>query len=166
MTLHCNIVHIINIVFSAALLYLGCVNVPLWFNMLRYSIFPNVSDIKISAAHFANGGGVVYMASRQEIQFFRPAVVTFTQIFFSSPEHHLTLLHPFLPLMLDPTSQHDDYLRRNHQHALQVARLRSQMVWNVCVVSICVRWCVSYKIWQLDNLGIKYRCKNTPVWVP
>jgi len=59
--------------------------------------------------------GVVYMASKQEIQFFSSAVVKFTQIFFSSsPEHHLTLLLPFLPLMVDSTSR-IYYLRRNLQ---------------------------------------------------
>ncbi len=61
-------------------------------------------DIKISATHFSKGVGVVYMASRQEIKLFRPAV-----------EHHLTLLLPFLPLMLDSISQRVYYLRRNLQ---------------------------------------------------
>ncbi len=58
-----------------------CPSVPRlheWFNMLRYVVFPTVSDIKISATHFAKGVDVVYMASRQEIKFFRPAVVKST----------------------------------------------------------------------------------------
>jgi len=48
--------------------------------MLRYVVFPTVSDIKISATHFAKGVGAAYNASRQEIKFFHPAVVKFTQI--------------------------------------------------------------------------------------
>ncbi len=72
--------------------------------MLRYGIFPTVSDIKISATHFEKRCGRCLHGSRQELQFFRPAVVKFTQMFISSPEHHPTLL-PFLPLMLDPASQ-------------------------------------------------------------
>ncbi len=47
--------------------------------MLRYVIFPTMSDIKINVTHFAKGVGVVYMASRQEIKFFHPAVVKFTK---------------------------------------------------------------------------------------
>ncbi len=42
--------------------------------MLRYVVF--------NATHFAKGVGTVYMASRQEIKFFRLAVVKFTHIFF------------------------------------------------------------------------------------
>ncbi len=48
----------------------------------------------------------------------------------------MTLLLLFLPLMLDPTSQRIYYLHRNQQRTLQVARLRSQMVCNLCIVSI------------------------------
>ncbi len=114
--------------------------------MLRYGIFSTVSDTKISATQFTKYVGVVYMAPRQEIIFFRPAVVKFTQILvFSTLEHHLNLL-PFLPLMLDPTSQCVYYLRRNQQRALQVARLRLQMVWNLCIVSIV--WGDGFHIWS------------------
>ncbi len=73
-----------------------------------------MSDIKIIATHFAKDVGVVYMASRQEIIFFRPAVVKFTIIYFFSSEHHLTLLLPFLPLMVDSSSG-VYVLRRNLQ---------------------------------------------------
>ncbi len=103
--------------------------------MLRYGIFPTVSDIKISATHFEKRCGRCLHGSRQELQFFRPAVVKFTQMFISSPEHHPTLL-PFLPLMLDPASQRIYYQHRSHPRASQVARLRSQMVWHLCIVSI------------------------------
>ncbi len=96
---------------------------------------PTVSDIKISATHFEKRCGRCLHGSRQELQFFRPAVVKFTQMFISSPEHHPTLL-PFLPLMLDPASQRIYYQRRSHPRASQVARLRSQMVWHLCIVSI------------------------------
>ncbi len=70
------------------------------------------------------------MASTQEIKFFCP------QIFFFYAEHHLTILLPFLALMLDPTSQSVYYLHRNQKRTLQVSRLRSQMVWNLGIESI------------------------------
>ncbi len=50
--------------------------------MLRYVVFPTVSDIKINGTHFPKGVGVVYMASRQEIIFFHLAVIKFIQIYF------------------------------------------------------------------------------------
>ncbi len=63
-----------------------------------------MSDIKISATHFAKGVEVVYLASRQKNEFFRLAVVKiYTNTCSSSPEHHLTLLLPFLPLTVDST---------------------------------------------------------------
>ncbi len=42
------------------------------------------------------------------------------------------------------------YLRRSPQRAMQVARLRSEMVRNLCRLCEVTR----FKIWQLDNLGI------------
>ncbi len=91
---------------------------------------PPCPILKISATHFAKGVGVAYMASTQEIKFFCP------QIFFFFAEHHLTILLPFLALMLDPTSQSVYYLHRNQKRTLQVSRLRSQMVWNLGIESI------------------------------
>ncbi len=68
-----------------------------------------MSDIKISATHFAKGVGIVYMASRQQvkqvkqinmasrqqIKLIRPAVVKFTPIFVFFAEAPPTLLLPF-----------------------------------------------------------------------
>ncbi len=50
--------------------------------------------------------------------------------------------------------------KRTCEHELsitgfKVAKLRGQMGWNV-YVSIVWEGCVSYKIWQLDNLGIYF----------
>ncbi len=66
------------------------------FNMLRCVVFPTMSDIKISATHFAKDMGVVYMASRQEIQLFRPAVVKFTLIVVSFHRRSTTWLFSFI----------------------------------------------------------------------
>ncbi len=73
--------------------------------------------------------------------------------FFSSPEHHLTQL-----LLLDSTSR-ICYLRRNLQRncvvGCQVEVTNGlKLVYRVD----CVRWYVSYKLWQQYNLGITYWC--------
>ncbi len=135
-----------------ALLCLGCANVPLRFNMLRYVIFPTVSDIKISATHFAKGVGVLYMASRQEIKFFLPAVVKFTLIFFffaGAPPPNFSPSISTTDATVDPTSS-VYYLRRNQLRNWVVGcQVEVTNVLKFVYCADCVRWCVSYKIWQL-----------------
>ncbi len=68
--------------------------------------------------------------------------------------HHLTLLLPFLPLMLDPTS----CLLSVQKSTALIAGCQVEVTNGLkCVYCVdFVRWCISYKIWQLDSLGIKY----------
>ncbi len=148
-----------------ALLCLGCTNVPLWFKMLRYVVFPTVSDIKISATHFAKVVAVVTWLRDKKLNSSIQLLLNLHKYFFSSPEHHLTLLLPFLPLTVDSTSR-VYYLRRNLQrnwvvgYQVEVTNgfVYCEFVYCVDCVRWCIGWCVSYKTWQLYNLGIKYWC--------
>ncbi len=138
------------------ILCLGCTNVPLWFNMLRNVIFPTVSDIKISATHFEKAWPL-FTWLRDKKLFSSLQLLNLHKYIFSSPEHHLTRLLPVLPLMVDSSSR-IYYLRRNLQRSWVVGC--QVEVTNGLKFVYCrfVRWCVSYRIWQLYNLGIKYWC--------